>query len=184
MAKLRGRRDNCLNTPFTQGVPIAILTDGREWDFFQPSGQGDYKERRVYKLDLLETDNQESAGRLNRYLNYELIRTGEAVRAIEDDYRNIFKRRQIEISLPEAWIKLVEDADEFLLDVVAEKTESLCGYKPTGGQVLDFLKSLEKTELSPRKVPSLPTPDPPGPAYTSCLYTSYRYYAQWRTDCP
>ena len=163
VGQIKGAERQLFEYAFHTGVPIAILTDGREWHFFQPGGQGDYKERRVYKLDLLETDNQESAGRLNRYLNYELIRTGEAVRAIEDDYRNIFKRRQIEISLPEAWIKLMEDADEFLLNVVAEKTKSLCGYKPTSGQVLDFLKSLEKTELSPRKVPSPPTPNPPDP---------------------
>ena len=25
---------------FHQGVPIAVLTDGREWSFFLPSGQG------------------------------------------------------------------------------------------------------------------------------------------------
>ena len=152
VGQIKGAERQLFEYAFHTGVPIAILTDGREWHFFQPGGQGDYKERRVYNLDLLETDNQESAGRLNRYLNYELIRTGEAVRAIEDDYRNIFKRRQIEISLPEAWIKLMEDADEFLLDVVAEKTESCVGInnQRTG---VGFLKSLEKTELSSRKVP-------------------------------
>ena len=139
-----------------RGVPIVILTDGREWHFFQPGGQGDYRERRVCKLNLIETDNQGSVRRLDRYLNYELIRTGEAIRAIEDDYRNISKQRQIETSLPEAWIKLVEEADEFLIDVVVEKTESLCGYKPTSEQVLDFLKSLKKEGSQPREEPSLP----------------------------
>jgi negative regulator of replication initiation len=53
---------------------------------------------------------------------------------------------------------LVEEADEFLLDVVAEKVESLCGYKPTDEQVLDFLKDLErKTELVPREATASPT---------------------------
>ena len=138
---------------FRRRVPIAILTDGREWHFFQPSGQGDYKEHRVYKLDLIGTDNQESSERLNRYLNYKLIRTGEAIRAFEDDYRDITKQRDIETSVPKAWIKLVEEGDEFLIDVVAEKTESLCGYKPTDEQVLDFLQSL-KREKSPEEAHS------------------------------
>ncbi len=143
-----------------RGVLIAILTDGREWRFFQPDDQGDYRDRRVYKLDLIETDNQESSERLNRYLNYELIRTGEAIRAIETDYRDIFRQRHIETSLSEAWIKLVEEADEFLIDVVAEKMESLCAYKPTGEQVLDFLKSLGGDRSPPEKDPS--PPNPPG----------------------
>ncbi len=156
VGQIEGAERQLFEYAFHRGVPIAILTDGREWHFFQPGGQGDYNERRVYKLDLIETDNQESSGRLNRYLNYELIRTGEAIRAIEDDYRDISKQRHIETSLPEAWIKLVEEADEFLIDVVAEKVESLCGYKPTGEQVLDFLKSLDRD-----RPPRIIEPSPP-----------------------
>lgn len=58
---------------FHQGIPMAILTDGQEWHFFLPGEQGDYGERRVYKLDLLERNLDECAGRLNRYLNYDAI---------------------------------------------------------------------------------------------------------------
>src|SRR5688500_12535381 len=32
---------------FHLGVPVALLTDGREWHFYLPSGQGLYQERRV-----------------------------------------------------------------------------------------------------------------------------------------
>ena len=145
---------------FHEGVPITILTDGREWHFFHPSGQGDYKERRVYKLDLIERDSEESAKRLNRYLNYQSIRTGDAVRAIEEDYRNISRQRQVVTRLPEAWSKLVEEADEFLLHAVAEKTESLCGYRPTDKQVLGFLKTL-KRETKSDHGEDPPPPDPP-----------------------
>ena len=48
----------------------------------------------------------------------------------------------------------MEEADEFLLDVVAEKTESLCDYRPTNEQVLDFLKSLERIEFHEKTVHS------------------------------
>jgi len=127
---------------------------------FYPTGQGNYRERRVCELDLLEGDSEKSATHLNRYLNYEKIRTREAVRAIEEDYQKVSRQRQAAARLPEAWGKLVEEADEFLLHAVAEKTESLCGHRPTDQQVLDFLKSLErKTNLG--EAPSLfghPTP--------------------------
>ena len=164
VGQIKGAERQLFEYAFHTGVPIAILTDGREWHFFQPGGQGDYKERRVYKLDLIKTDNEESLGRLNRYLNYELIRTGEAIRAIEEDYRAISKQRHIQTSLPEAWIKLMEEADEFLIGIVAKKTESLCGYTPTGKQVLDFLKSLNGNSLHSREVPTSPIQeDPPSP---------------------
>jgi hypothetical protein len=137
-------------------VPIAILTDGQKWRFFYPIGQGHYKERKVHEMDLTEGTSEESAKRLSRYLDYQSIRTGEAVKAIEEDYRNISRQRQVATRLPEAWDKLVEDADEFLVDVVAEKVESLCGYRPTDEQVLNFLKNLESKIESGVEVPSSP----------------------------
>ncbi len=139
---------------YHEGVPVVILTDGKEWHFFHPIGRGRYKERKVYKLDLFEMDSGESAERLGRYLNYESICIGEATKAIEDDYRNISKNRQIEASLPEAWVELVQEEDELLLEIIAEKTESQCGDKPSGEQVLIFLKNLSVAEPHPREITS------------------------------
>ena len=146
VGKIEGAEKQLFQYAFHTGVPIAILTDGREWHFFHPSGQGDYRERRVYKLDLIERDSEESADRLSRYLDYASIQKGEAIKRIEEDYRNVSRQRQVATRLPEAWNKLVEEADEYLLDVVAEKVENLCGYRATDEQVLDFLKSL-KSEI-------------------------------------
>ena len=53
---------------FHQGVPMAVLTDGHEWSFYLPGEEGQYEERRVYKLDLLERSPAESTERLHRYL--------------------------------------------------------------------------------------------------------------------
>ena len=139
-------------------MPIAVLTDGQKWQFFYPIGQGNYEERRVYTLDIIETDSEESISRLNRYLNYESVCTGEAAEAIAEDYRNVSNQRLIEENLPKAWNKLVEEQDEILLDLVKEKAESLCGYKPTGDQVWHFLESLEREkspEVSPRNTEEL-----------------------------
>jgi predicted type IV restriction endonuclease len=125
-------------------VPIAVLTDGREWQFFHPTGEGTWAERKVCELALSTGDSEENAEKLKKYLNYESIRTGEAVEAIKKDYEKVVQQRQVATRLPEAWSKLVEEADEFLLHAVAEKTESLCGYRPTDEQVLNFLKSLKR----------------------------------------
>ena len=130
-------------------VPIAVLTDGREWQFFHPTGEGTWAERKVCEFDLTAGDSEENAEKLNRYLNYESIRTGEAVEAIKKDYEKVVQQRQVATRLPEAWSKLVEEADEFLLLAVAEKTESLCGYRPTDEQVLSFLKGLKKVDKPP-----------------------------------
>src|SRR2546427_341600 len=53
---------------FMQGIPLAVLTDGQRWNFYLPSGQGTYSDRRFYSLDLLEREPSEIEQRLKRYL--------------------------------------------------------------------------------------------------------------------
>ncbi|MDD3327857.1 MAG: hypothetical protein PHW25_12315 [Zoogloea sp.] len=129
---------------FHAGVPIAILTDGQEWNFFLPAEQGDYGERRVYKLDIVERDVEECVSRLERYLRYTAITSGEAINAARQDYRNVARERQIVSTLPAAWDRLVEDEDEMLLEILADKVENLCGFKPDPDTVARFLKSRVK----------------------------------------
>lgn len=125
---------------FHVGVPLAILTDGQEWNFFLPAEQGDYAERRVYKLDVVERDVAESVARLERYLSYARVASGAALAAAREDYRNVSRSRQMLSTLPEAWSKLVVEEDELLLELIADKVESLCGFKPDLDTVAHFLK--------------------------------------------
>ena len=124
-------------------VPIAVLTDGQKWQFFHPTGEGTWTERKICELDFIAGDSEESAECLNRYLNYESIRSDKAIEAIREDYDNLVRQRKIETGLPEAWNALVQEADENLLKVVVEKTENLCGHRPDDEQVIAFLKKEE-----------------------------------------
>lgn len=144
VGNIKGAEEQLFGYDSRVRVPIAVLTDGREWQFFHPTGEGTWAERKVCELDLITGDSGENAEKLKKYLNYESIFTDEAVEAIKKDYEKVVQQRQVATRLPEAWSKLVEEADEFLLHAVAEKTESLCGYRPTDNQVLDFLKSLKR----------------------------------------
>lgn len=139
---------------FHQGVPLAVLTDGQEWNFFLPAEQGDYSERRVYKLDLLQRDLQECTSRLQRYLGYKQVSSGEGIAAAREDYRNASRTRQMLATLPEAWVKLVTDEDDLLLELVADKVESLCGFKPDVDTVARFLRE----NVGVHRQPSQPAP--------------------------
>ena len=107
VGNIEGAERQLFEYAFHEGVPIAILTDGQEWQFFHPSGRGDYRERRVYKLDLIERDSEKSAERLNRYLNYDSIRTEEAVEAIKADYEKVLQQRQVASTFTRGVEKLV-----------------------------------------------------------------------------
>lgn len=125
---------------FHDGVPMAILTDGREWNFFLPGEQGDYGERRVYKLDIVDRDVKECVERLERYLLHSAVASGAAIQAARDDYRNVSKSRQMLAALPKAWQQIIADEDEMLLEIVADRVENLCGFKPGPDMVAAFLK--------------------------------------------
>lgn len=124
-------------------VSIAVLTDGQIWRFFHPTGEGTWKQRKVYDLDLITGNSNEMAECFNRYLHYEAIRSGNALEAIRGDYDNLVKQRKIEEGLPEAWHTLLHESDQRLTQVIAEMTENLCGHRPSTEQVIAFLRMEE-----------------------------------------
>jgi len=146
---------------FHLGIPLAVLTDGREWHFYLPAGQGQYQERRVYKLDLIERDIDEAETRLTRYLAYTAVTSGAAQRAAQDDYASLRKDREIAATVPLAWRKLLEEKDELLVDLVSDQVESLCGYKPDPDIVTRFLA--EQARSLPSARPITPAHTPPHP---------------------
>lgn len=148
---------------FHEGVPMAVLTDGQEWNFYLPAEQGHYRDRRVYKLDLLERSTEESSELLSRYLNYQASCAGDALQAARNDYRNIAREREIKATLPVAWEKLTTEPDELLLELLADKVESLCGFKPDRHTVVTFLSPTAKSWRAPNKTLAAPLPAPEMP---------------------
>jgi len=126
---------------FYQGIPLAILTYGQEWQFFLPAEQGEFSDRRVYKLDFLERNISDIVEVLNKYLSYENVRSGKAIESARKDYRNIRQQREAAYTLPDAWQKLIDEGDELLIDLLTDKVGSLCGYKPSPDKVIQFLSN-------------------------------------------
>jgi hypothetical protein len=142
---------------FHQGTPFAILVNGREWSFYLPAEQGNYLERRVQKLDLLERDPQDSAKVLERYLKFDRVRDGSAHTDARADYQSAARQREAEKTIPRAWQDLISQPDEMLIDRIAEKVVSLIGFRPTDEQIEAFLLAPNATTARPiRSEPSAP----------------------------
>ena len=150
VSNIKGAEEQLFGYDSRIRVPIAVLTDGREWQFFHPTGEGTWAERKVCEFDLITGDSQENAERVNRYLNYGSIRTDEAVGTIKKDYEEIVQQRLVETRLPEVWNELVQEKNEDLLLIVMDAAKSKIGYEPTEEQILDFFEGLErKTKSEP-----------------------------------
>ncbi|MBX3447299.1 MAG: hypothetical protein KF765_11145 [Parvibaculaceae bacterium] len=127
---------------FHEGIPLCLLTDGRDWSFYLPGGQGSYDERRVYRLQIDERSTSECMRILERYLSRIRVKSGDAFDDAMRDYRDIASRREANRSLPQAWAELVGEPEDLLVELLSEQTEKISGYRPTSAEVTAFLLSL------------------------------------------
>ena len=148
-----------------KGIPIAVSTDGREWHFFHLMGLKYYGELKVRELDFLEGNTEEIADCLNRYLNYQSILTGEAIRAMKKDYESVYKQKIESKPMPSIPSELrrvivppnAEDNEVFLNKTawkVAYMRWWMIGWKETGrekhgGEMIKVIESaLESIQKS------------------------------------
>jgi hypothetical protein len=148
-----GSEEQLFKYAFKIGVPMAVLTDGQEWSFYLPGEQGLYNARRVYKLDVLERSVEESNQRLEKYLNYNNVCSGSALELARSDYKNVARKRDIKAYLPKAWSALLKEQDSLLLELLADKVEDMCGYKPDVEMCSQFLMEKSSFNVSIEKEP-------------------------------
>lgn len=133
---------------FHQGVPLCVLTDGREWSFYLPSGQGSYDDRRVYRLQLDDRSPAEAQQVLERYLLRHCVLDQTAFENARRDHQAIAGKREALAVLPRAWADLINEGHELLVDTLVDKAEALSGYSPSGTDALAFLQTLAPIRTS------------------------------------
>jgi Arc/MetJ-type ribon-helix-helix transcriptional regulator len=146
---------------FHAGVPILILTDGPTWHFFLTAGLGNYGQRKVSRLDLIEyEDLDQLSSKFKEYLDYNKVISGQAQKCLESDYRSRIRELEIVQTLPKAWEKILDDKDELLFEIIANKVEELCNYKPSSNAVFEFLTNIRHPHLEIKQQPPVSVVSP------------------------
>lgn len=92
------------------GVPVAVLTDGREWHFYLLLRPGTPDERRLPPIDL-SSDTTEVCTKLRRYLEYPAVTSGKNIEAATRDLEQVRFERVCQL----VWHQLVEaPSDDFV----------------------------------------------------------------------
>lgn len=167
IGKAEGAVQQALQYAFHCGVPFVVLTDGRTWSFYLPAEQGDYDERRVYKLDLYERSPTEAAEAFGRYLSRENVTSGRSLEAARTEYRNLNRRSQAKAAIPEVWLELVQKRDTGLIDILVDAVESRVGFPPDADDVATFLGGAAALKLHGPPPASLATRPKPRAAPTA-----------------
>lgn len=125
---------------FHQGVPIAVLTDGRTWSFFFPAGQGDYEERRFAQIDLLDDEHRDAAVTLATFLDMEDVKSQRARRRAERAYEAARFQKQAASKFATVWGKLLSGPEPLLLDLFSEEVENATGVRPDPERAAEFIR--------------------------------------------
>ena len=112
---------------------------------------------------------------------------GRHPQAARADYQDAARVRQIEATLPKAWRELIESQDSILVELIADKVEDMCGYKPdldtcsrflgqstSGGQVLARTRSVSNASgASTLRAPNRPPSASQATTKTGSLLRAY-----------
>ncbi|WP_419941192.1 hypothetical protein [Candidatus Palauibacter sp.] len=138
---------------FHQGVPIAVLTDGREWSFFLPSGQGSYEERRFARLDFIDDDSSHAAETCERYLNFDRVKSGEARQRAERDYEAFRRQKEAASNYAAVWSRLLGGPDPLLLDLFSEEVGNETGVRPEPESAARFIRNQARAAVASQGKP-------------------------------
>ncbi len=145
---LEKHQEQLLTYSFRQGVNLSILTNGILWWFYLPLQEGSWEQRKFYTIDMYSQGFEKISEVLTDFLAKEKVFNGEALQNAKKLYGNRQKKDIIKRNIPKAWRKLHIEGDEFLIELLAETTEKVCGYRPEDSQVSEFLYSIVNQEQS------------------------------------
>lgn len=156
--ELERHEKQLLEYSFAYGVGITILTNGLIWYFYLPLHEGDWQQRKFISIDIRQQEVATSMNYFNDFLSKESILNGSAVKKAKELKKSKEKNKLIEKTIPVAWRKLIEEPDEMLLELFAEKIESLCGHSPDLEALTEFVKIQYNAQPTlPQRPPIRPT---------------------------
>jgi len=136
---LEKHESQLLEYSFRKGIEIAVLTNGITWWFYLPLKRADWRERRFCVINIRKESIEEVERKFTSFLSKEAIVSGEALKLAEQTYEIQKNRTKLETTLPKAWQEIVTHPDDVLIELVAEKTEEICGQRPDKSMIEEFI---------------------------------------------
>ena len=136
---LEKHQEQLLKYSFQEGVKIAILTNGFSWWFYLPLREGSWEQRKFYTIEIYDQETEEIAKKFEELLSKQNVISEAAIKNAENIFKSKQKGNLIKESLPKAWEKILLEPDENLVELLADTTEKLCGYKPDNETIEKFL---------------------------------------------
>lgn len=153
-------QEQLINYSFRENIKISILTNGITWWFYLPSKlEINWKQRKFLSIDINTQDLNIIAKNFIDLLFKENVQNGKSFQIANQIIDDKNRLKIIVETLPKAWNILLQEKEPRLIDLIIEKTEKLCGFKPSEDEVLDFISDY-LNRLSIPEINPLPSPHP------------------------
>jgi predicted type IV restriction endonuclease len=119
-----------LEYSFEDGVEIAVLTNGLLWWLYLPLSKGTWQQRKFFTIDIRQQAPDLAAQHFRDFLSREKIFDGTALKNARLLQASRETAQLIEKTIPNAWEQLLQVPDEKLLELLADKVESMCDHRP------------------------------------------------------
>jgi hypothetical protein len=139
-------QEQLLNWAVELNVKIAILTNGHTWWFFLPLIEGGIEEKKIHVMEIHKEEAQDITQSFSVFLSKQNVISGKTIKAAEEIYNSRKRLMLIHEHLPKAWQNIINEPEKWLVDIIAEATKDLCGYKPDLEAVEKFIIS----EIKPK----------------------------------
>ena len=159
-----------LEYAFTEGIDIAVLTNGLVWWLYLPLSSGNWQQRKFFAIDIRQQEPEKAVQHFKDFLSREAIVKGTALAHARSAQASREKENLIRQTMPKAWQQLFDEPDERLLDLFADRIESMCGHRPDLETLAHFTKdnspgmtsqqppAREKAQTSPPNRPNASRP--------------------------
>ncbi len=161
--ELERHQEQLLDYSFRQGVKLAILTNGLVWWFYLALSEGSWEQRKFFTVDIQHQEASSVANHFRQFLGKEAVSNKSAVTKAEQIRASRQKIGIIQKTIPKAWRQLCEDPDEMLLELFAEKVESLCGHSPDHQMLSEYLAKTLKSDTTTTTQRPIRKPGPKRP---------------------
>ena len=129
-----------LKYAFEDGTRICTLTNGIDWWFYLPFGEGSPEERRFAELNIKKDSIEQLIDEFETYLSYESLAESDKV----EQYANqaLEARRNsdsLRNELPRIWQELLDRPPSELIELIENRVYKSTGLRPSSDEVLSFL---------------------------------------------
>jgi hypothetical protein len=171
---LNRHQKDILDAAISEGVKLAVLTNGVKWWFYLTFQEGTSDQRRFCSVDLLNQKPSDAVRKLIGLLEKNNVSSGKSLRKAE----SMHAARQahvIEKTLIQAWKQLLTRPPDALVKLVNETVEKISGYQADEAAVLAYLRARSEDEACEEIIELKDTVTAQSASYKGRLIQSFRF---------